>query len=361
MINSQQVDRPYRHQMSSSLSVTRSATVRMADPAIDLDDLVDGLKALRKGRGLFVTNIAERVRPALCEICGITDQDGPAEIRGKVARRLENLACTLPADLRVAAMAAFAITQEARLPLYQDRVEWTAARINRDPRTARRRIDDAIHQLAQQATAQPQLQGQADTTLSPPWHTSEMRMVLTLDGEYPQAIERRRVVADRDEVTKLDFANAGDLSGAVSDGPGIAVSLLFGGIWLDTGTGRAHVLHLPRMLHRGEAHEYGLRHQVPGGEVRQTRIVCVPSARFDHFELRIRFGREHQPHRIWLLDNPPHGMADAIVPARELLADAAGEVCLTFDDLVPGCAYGARWVWAAELQKPKGSAFGPIT
>jgi hypothetical protein len=127
--------------------------VMMTSSNVDIEILIDELKVLRKGRGLFVTNIDERVRPALRAVCGVTTQDGPAEIRRKVARRLENLAHALPADLREAAMAAFAITRDARFPFYRDRVEWIAAKFNRDPRTVRRRIDDAIYHLAQLATA----------------------------------------------------------------------------------------------------------------------------------------------------------------------------------------------------------------
>src|SRR2546423_7989957 len=109
-----------------------------------LAELVRDLKALRKGRGVFASQIGGRIGEALREVCGVADNDGPATIRRKVTERLLELAAELPADLRVAVLAAFAMCPEVQLPLYQDRVNWAASRLDRDPRTVRRRIDDGI-------------------------------------------------------------------------------------------------------------------------------------------------------------------------------------------------------------------------
>lgn len=118
-------------------------------------ELVRELKSLRKGRGLFASRIDERVGPALREVCAVAEDDGPAAIRQKAADRLTELAGQLPEDLRLATRAAFAIGAEVRLPLYQDRVRWAAIRLDRDPRTVRRRVDEAITQLAELAAAAP--------------------------------------------------------------------------------------------------------------------------------------------------------------------------------------------------------------
>src|ERR1044072_2953557 len=139
-----------------------------------LPELIGELKTLRKGRGLFVSQIGDRVGTSLRTLCAVTDEDGPAEIRQKVGERLEYLARNLPADLRVAVMAAFAIAPDARLPLYQDRVSLAATKLDRDPRTARRRIDDGIQHIPQLAAASSPAASRP--TSSTDWHTAELRV-----------------------------------------------------------------------------------------------------------------------------------------------------------------------------------------
>src|SRR5262249_33507520 len=111
------------------------------------------LKTLRKGRGIYVPQIGDRVGPALREVCGVVVGDTAGEMRRKVASRLEEMGARLPEDLQVAGLAALAIHAGARLPFYQDRIRWVARYLDRDERTARRRVDDGIGQLAEMAAS----------------------------------------------------------------------------------------------------------------------------------------------------------------------------------------------------------------
>jgi hypothetical protein len=128
-------------------------------PVVRLCDLVSDLKRVRRGRGVLTSRVDKQIGQALRTLADVSTEDGPAEIRAKVARWLGDLADDLPDDLRAAALAAFAVASDARQPLYKDRVELVATRIGRDARTARRRIDEAIEQLAQRATAKPGFAG----------------------------------------------------------------------------------------------------------------------------------------------------------------------------------------------------------
>jgi len=112
-------------------------------------ELVRELKILRKGRALFIRQIAERVGSGLSQVCGVADGDTPAEVRRKVSDRIEGLAADLPEDLRLAVLVAFGIHRDARHPFYKDRVRWVARWLERDERTARRRIDEGIERLAE--------------------------------------------------------------------------------------------------------------------------------------------------------------------------------------------------------------------
>jgi hypothetical protein len=269
-------------------------------------DLVEDLKALRKGRGLFVSNVGDRVGQRLRELCGVTEKDGPGEIRYRVARRLSGLAAELPTDLRMAVLAAFGMLPDAQSPLYQDRVAWIAQRIGRDPRTARRRIDEGIHQLAQLACTPHRVTVPTENG----WRVAETRVIAMLDRRAPEVMEHYRVVASCD-LTELDLPVSGH-------------DVAYGG------TLRPGVLALPAPLRPGESHEFALRRRllrVP------SRLVHVPARRCDFLELRIRFARDRLPRHVTRL--PADG--------TPVTVDQAGEVRLTFADLTRGRTYGARW------------------
>jgi hypothetical protein len=278
-------------------------------------ELVSDLKALRKGRGLYVNNVGERVGHTLRDLCGVTEQDGPGEIRVRVAQRLEHLAVDLPDDLRIAVLAAFGMIPAARHPLYQERVTWIAERIGRDPRTARRRIDDAIHQLAQLAFTPLRLRGAAEPAAG--WHTATTRVFVTLEGSITEALEHHRIVAAHDNLREIELAT-------VFGQPAV----------LSGGTLRGGMLVLPTPLPAGETHDFWMRSRNP---VRPRQFTYVPRRRCDYLELRVHFDCDSLPHGVSRLQGRPPRDRGRVSLNR------AGEVSLLFRDAVRGMAYGARW------------------
>ncbi|HEY7592002.1 MAG TPA: hypothetical protein VH969_02505 [Actinophytocola sp.] len=302
-------------------------------------DLVAELKTLRKGRGLLASRIGERIGSALRAICDVSDDDGPALIRQKVARRLEGLAGDLPADLRIAVLAAFAISPDARLPFYQDRVRWTASRLNRDPRTARRRIDAAIDHIAQLATVRPPApRREPGAAAATGWRTTELRVIVALDRARPEVVELHRIVAGRDGLAWVDL-------------PVPAADVLYGATAVRSGR-----VALPHALATGGEHEFAIQYRLPDYGVRH--VVRTPDQPCDLFDLRVRFDRARPPRGIRLLraaldidrdidrdiNGDINGDRDGTARSGETRAvDAAGEVHLVFRDLTPGLAYGVRW------------------
>jgi hypothetical protein len=278
-------------------------------------ELVSDLKALRKGRGLYVNNVGERVGHTLRDLCGVTEKDGPGEIRVRVAQRLEHLAVDLPDDLRIAVLAAFGMIPAARHPLYQERVGWIAERIGRDPRTARRRIDDAIHQLAQLACTPLRPRGHAEPAAG--WHTATTRVFVTLEGPVTEALENHRIVAAHDGLREIELAT-------VFGQPAV----------LSGGTLRGGTLVLPAPLPAGESHDFWVRSRNP---VRPRQFTYVPRRRCDYLELRVHFDCDILPRAVSRLQGrPPRDRG-------RLNLNRAGEVKLIFHDAVRGVAYGARW------------------
>ncbi|WP_328448586.1 MULTISPECIES: hypothetical protein [unclassified Amycolatopsis] len=305
---------------------------------MERSELVHELKVLRKGRGLQ-GRIEERVGPVLRSACDVTADDGLVVIRTKVAARLSELAEHLPEDLRLAALAAFAISAEARQPLYQDRVKWAATRVDRDPRTVRRRVDEAIDLLAELATGGRR--GPAPSEKSR-WHTAELRVAMVLDQPRPEILEQRRIVADQSGLRSLDLAVS--LPAGRED---LSVTVLYGGTLVDRGMEASdrwgYGLELPKPLSRGESWEVAALFRLPSAAALQPWMVCVPRHVCDSFDLRVRFGLEH-PREVRALDGAfQRDVADPACGGRRLAVDSAGEVHLRFRGLTPGLAYGARW------------------
>jgi hypothetical protein len=302
--------------------------------------LVDELKSLRKGRGLLASSIEERVGPALRRACEISDEDGLAVIRQKVATRLSELAEHLPEDLRLVTFAAFAIASEARQPLYQDRVGWVARKAERDPRTVRRRIDDAIVQLADLALRGP-LNRAGDPAAC--WHTTELHVAVAMDRARPEVLEQRRIVADQDGLQELDLAVS--LPVARRD---LGVTVFYGGTLRDRGMEASDrlgfTLRLPKPLARGESYDFAMRFRLPTARAMRPYLVCVPRHPCDLFDLRLWFGRGRMPPRVGNL----HGAFQRDVTDPACLGtphriDQTGEVRFRYRNLTPGLAYGARW------------------
>lgn len=293
-------------------------------------ELVQELKTLRKGRGL-AGRVEDRVGPCLRTACSVSAEDGMVAIREKVSDRLTGLAADLPEDLRVAALAAFAICAEARQPLYQDRVRWAANRLDRDPRTVRRRVDEAIDLLAELASASSSLPAVAGT-----WHTSSLSIALVLDELL--VLERRRIVADQEGLRSVDLA--------VSLPAGRpSVTVLYGGTLVDRGMETSsrwgYGLELPRPLSRGESWETAVLFRPTS---LRPYMVTVPRQPCDAFDLHIRFGGSPPPPEVWVLERAfQRDVSDPGYQGRPLEVDSSGEVGLNFRGLMPGLAYGARW------------------
>ncbi|NYI93269.1 AcrR family transcriptional regulator [Amycolatopsis endophytica] len=307
-------------------------------------DVVAELKILRKGRGLSVAQLTERVGPALQAVCAISADDDAAGVRRKVSDRLLALIEALPGDLRMSLLAAFGLHEQAQHPFYGERVSWAARTLERDDRTVRRRIDEGIDRLAEYAvaTTKPAAAGPSRS-----WHTEELRVALALDQPVPEAFEFRRVVVDADEIDELDLAltltSAGSNSRPLEE-TDLRVDVFHGGVLtgrhMESSDRVGLALRLPAPLHRNDRHEIALRFRAG---LRHPHYVCVPRQPCDLFDLHVRFGAS-VPEEVVRLDKAFQDDArDPAVRGAALTVDSSGEVHEQFRHLVPGFAYGVRW------------------
>jgi hypothetical protein len=311
--------------------------------------LIAELKTLRKGRGVFVAQISERVGPALRALSGVAEGSNAAELRRRVSERLENLASALPEDLRIAALVALGLHPDARLPFYQERIRWLAEYLQRDERTARRRADEAIDQLAEIA-ASPSMPMTADhATGAEDWYVAELRCRMVLDRAVPETFEFRRITAIRDDITEIPLSltlprDTVDPNGSHD----LIAEVVFGGTLVrrerESASRFGFVLELPRPLQRYESATFTLRYYLPPGQSMRPHYVLAARRRCDLFDLRVRFDREHLPRGVWQVNEAFHRDIDEGAARGEpLVVDAAGEIHVEFRNLKPALSYGAQW------------------
>ncbi len=311
-------------------------------------DLVGELKLLRRGRGISAPQLADRVGPALCVACCIPEDDENPEIRRRLTECLTGWALSLPADLRTAVLAAFAMHEEARNPFYQDRVRWLAKSLDRDDRTARRRIDEGIEQLAELALVST-CESDPDEPSYPSrsWHTEELRVTLALDQPVPEAFEFRRIVADADDITELDLAltlTQSAYRGELIGDDELRVDVFHGGLLaervMESSDRVGLALRLPAPLQRKGRHEIALRFRA---DFTHPHFVCVPRHPVDLFDLHVRFPGPAPVEVVCLERVFQDDASDDTTQGAFLSPDASGEVHVQFRRLEPGFAYGVRW------------------
>jgi hypothetical protein len=293
-------------------------------------DLVRELKSLRKGRGVWAHRIERRIGPAVRAACEIDVGDGPVAVRRKLTTRLTELVHRLPADLRLATLAAFAVPDDARQPLYQDRVLWVASRMDRDERTVRRRVDEAINQLAEMAATAGCRDGG--------WRTAELTVAVALDQDRPEVLEQRRIVAEQDGLRELDLP--APIPIAQSD-----VQVLYGGTLVAADNPDGFTLALPTPVSKEEQHDLAVWFRLPTAQAMHPYLLCVPKRPCERFDLRVRFRPDRQPPTVFALRGAAR--EDPLHDGQQHPVDGAGEIHVRFHQLTPGLAYGARWEWPA--------------
>jgi hypothetical protein len=330
------------------------------------------IQALRRGRGLR-GDVAGRVGPLLRELVAsgrpasgaahagsrpagaVTAGNDAARLRRLLGSRLEVLAGRLPQDLRTAILAALALhPATADMRTYELRREWVARQVDRVPRTAERRIDEAQDLLAQEVAGElARERGRPPFGEEESWHIESFSAVFLLDGEVPEAVERRVIVPAVDGLAELALA----LDVPVDAGrprPPLRLEVIKGGelalVEEPSRTRTRYVIRLPHPLRAGQSHEYEMRiRALPGGPLRDY-YVFRPERRCDHFELRVRFDRRRPPawvRRVSGEDVHSYNSYEGLpAPGEVVGVDPTGEASEAFTGLRPHYGYGLQWGWS---------------
>jgi hypothetical protein len=306
---------------------------------------------LRHGWGLAADNLRDRIGPHLTDLCDIAPTDNNRAIRQKVVAAVRRLAADFAYEDQVAAEIALGAAPGTQHRLLGDRVDMVASRLTCSERTARRRIDRAIHRLAEEAVAQRTLSVErAENDPEKGWYVRRFEGLLRLDLPAIEVTETRTIVAVRPNLKKIAIRFS--LPPRPDDGRTprhLTADIAFGArIESVEQFGEGHfryLIDLPRALAVDESHTYAVVFRLPKGQIMRPHYAMVPLAPVDSFQARIRYDQKNPPKLVWRFDHlAPRALSDRHEPGVPLALDDAGEVVCEFERMERGFGYGVAWL-----------------
>lgn len=336
--------------------------------------LYQELRRLCRGRGVLAPDLNQAVGPQLA--AWLRDRSVSVLSRRSISELLEAETDVLPSDLRDAARVALALHPSARQRFLNERLGWLAADADRDVRTVRRRMEEALSLLAELMTAPGGRATERDDVTGPEceWHVADIRALVRLDAPQIEVIEERTISVTRGRVETVPVAvslpppdafqerpcpavgggtfPAGSSQTVIRNAPpeerGLSAEVLYGARLLrEERPSVSHfrfILALPRTFHEGDTCTWAMRFSLPAGQPMAPHYALTPFGRCVRYAVRVRFSAERPPQRIWLLDGvPPRMIDDPPDGLRVVEPDGAYEVGHIFHRLTPGIGYGFRW------------------
>jgi hypothetical protein len=304
---------------------------------------------LHKGRGLQAGDLNSRLGPLLGELAGTAEA---AARRRALIAEINRCADRLQDDYRIAIGASLALSAETiDEPLFTRRASWLAEKLDRDTRTALRRIREAEWRLAELLSAELRRRRGRIPVAPDGWYVAELRTVLRLDGDIIVSEQDRRIVSTREDLTEvmawLDMPGDTNQPGAE-----LRAEIRYGGRLLrqeQPSRNRFNlVVQLPRPLQPGQEHRYGLSLRMPRHMMKLPHCLMTPECQCDRFDLTVRFDPARLPNWIRRVDGETVRTFENAQPVGDLLVpDAAGEVHQEFRDLALYLGYGIQWGPAA--------------
>lgn len=318
--------------------------------SIERDQLREDLKRLRRGRGLADPGI-QSLSPSLRILSGAAPEATHQEALELLRVELGQLIDGLPQELRQFARAALNTGWEddGASELLEGRIWRLSELVSRDPRTVRRRIEEAMNRLVDAAVAEENWAEMDRQESADEWYIKSIRAILRLDLPAPEAVDEREIAVQGAPLSGISLPftlpRHRDDHGAAHE---LRTDMLFGGKFVvnqRVSDSRFDIkVKFPRVLQPGETHRYAIIYRIPGGQPMTPHYVHVPYRRCDNFKLLVRFGEDSIPADIRRISAAFHREIEDRQPDTEILrADDAGEVHARFTNLKVGFAYGIQW------------------
>lgn len=320
-----------------------------SDRAALLAELEAELVRLRKGGGVYSARLQQRLGPNLRELLDYTPGMDEAVVRPELTRLLDTATAPLSPSMRRAALIALAVAPSLAEKNLIERLDLIAEEIQRNRRTAQRRVDDAATVMAGVLADQLARTRQRNTFVPPGWSVESLHSRLSFAGPRPTLVERREIVAVEPGLSSI-AASLSLLVPPVAVTHGLEVTAIEGctvdqvvevtpRYWKVT-------LGLPAPLPVGARHHYEVAFTAPHRDSMEPVYGFVPFRPSRRFTAEILFADADDVESIWALDGVPQTILSETEPSGPLLTIGPDHtVRCAHDNLVQGLCFGVQWRW----------------
>lgn len=299
-----------------------------------VEEVAAELAHLERNRGLQTGDLSGHVGPRLAQLTGFSAARGDTA-RQSLMRQLVRATQDLPPDLRFVFLRACA-TRPDDPPTLQRRLESGAAVIDRSPRVARRRLDEANALVAAKLVASADDAG---------WFLGALRA--SVDFREPQPVYRATHTL---VVTSPALSRVSEKISLPGVGTDVTPEFAVSGHARHESARRIHQqtwefwLELDRTYVCGELVEYHTALRLDRRRDAPPMSVMAPRRDCWKFSTTVNLGGLAD--QVWILDGVTPPTVTDEEPSGPLI-DPESEPVPTaeFANLTPGLVYGLRWRW----------------
>lgn len=307
--------------------------------------VVEELGVLHRSRGLRRSRLAGHVGPRLRQLLDIAPDADESSLRRALVDGLITAARALPGDLRVAFLYASAVSSKRRL--LQERLGEAGAVIDRDPRTVRRRLEQANVGVARELLARREWR--ANHPLAPTgWTVVMVASSLDLRADRPRFTIDKSILAGQ-RMSVVTESVSIPRPGGDADQPDIEIAVLTGGTLINVervgASAWRYQIDLGCVLDSGDSHDLRIQVTVPSHQHVLPFNAVVPLRPCGHFSCRVEFDPARLPREIRRIDGLHSGALGDRIGASGSAIEPASVVAAEFSALVTGLAYGLRWAF----------------
>jgi hypothetical protein len=308
---------------------------------------------LRQGPGVRHGSLRRRLGPQLLHLCGISDQDTQTLVRRKATRTIDHLIREYPSETKKILLAVLGMDTEASHATLDRRLAWLAVTLRWAQRTVRRRVDEALRMLSEDAVAEARITAAAARL---GYAVETLDVTVTIEGDRVAVVQRRLRIRAVHESLEVIHCKVGVPRPLSRQGEDPVLDIAVRGGRLEHYERRAgaegdiivYSVEPHHPIAKGETYDFCVSVTIPPEQPMAQHFVVTPRTAVGSVRIRVQFDPMKPPTGVWRVSHAFHREIDRIAPEDVMLQlDQSGAVGIVVHDFdgPSGLASGLAWAW----------------
>jgi hypothetical protein len=306
------------------------------------------LRRLARGEGLLRGSPAGRIGQQLWFVSEITDLDTREDATEKVTRLIEDLIGRYGVSDQTIARVFLGTDPGASQPTMEQRKKWLATELRCSDSTLRRRVQDVLRRLADDAVVAGR---RLAATGELGYEMEALHVDIEIVDDRIAVVQRKRELRAVHPLTCIHcMFGVPPLQPDLEEMFGIEV---YGGELDDPRRQRGpagdvilYGVKPPQPLEKGDRYSFSDKVTCPPGQPMAHHYVVEPRTLLGILTVKVRFDPRKVPTDVWRVYRAQHRQIDIWPPdAQQLQPDSSGIVEVSFDYVGKDGACGLAWTW----------------